>query len=142
MERLALTSRPYDRDLSRFDAPPPGRGRSASAAAFLSFLWPGLGQGYAGRRRAAIGFALPIVLLALGAVVLVVASLGLLATLIIQTASAFALIAILLLAAAVAALVVLTSGGSGDRVDLNDVVKDNIPEQIDELKQVVEDNRE
>jgi LCP family protein required for cell wall assembly len=98
MERLALTSRPYDRDLSRFDAPPPGRGRSASAAAFLSFLWPGLGQGYAGRRRAAIGFALPIVLLALGAVVLVVASLGLLATLIIQTASAFALIAILLLA--------------------------------------------
>jgi serine/threonine-protein kinase len=53
-----------------------------------------------------------------------------------------ALIAILLLAAAVAALVVLSTGDSGDNVDLNDVVKDNVPEQIDELRQVVEDNAE
>ncbi len=92
-----MTSRPYDRDLPRSDAPRAGHGRSASAAAFLSFLWPGLGQGYAGRPRAALGFALPILGLAVGAIVLVVAALGLLATLLIQTPSAVALVAILVL---------------------------------------------
>ena len=39
--------------------------RSPSLAAFLSFLWPGLGQAYAGRRVAAVIFALPPALLAL-----------------------------------------------------------------------------
>jgi serine/threonine protein kinase len=53
-----------------------------------------------------------------------------------------ALIAILLLAAAVAALVVLTTSDSGSSLDLNDVVKDNVPEQIDELQQIIEDNRQ
>ena len=42
---------------------------SPSLAALLSFLWPGLGQSYAHRRRAALLFALPA--LALVAVVLV-----------------------------------------------------------------------
>ena len=37
-----------------------GRGRSPGVAAFLSFLWPGLGQWYAGKRRAGIVFALPV----------------------------------------------------------------------------------
>ena len=42
----------------------PGR-PSASTAAFLSFLWPGLGQWYIGRRRAAITYALPVTMVAL-----------------------------------------------------------------------------
>ena len=37
-----------------------GRGRSPGLGAFLSFLWPGLGQWYAGKRRAGIVFALPV----------------------------------------------------------------------------------
>lgn len=40
------------------------RRRSAAGAAFLSFLFPGLGQAYAGRRPAAIGFAAPVVAVA------------------------------------------------------------------------------
>ena len=39
-------------------------GRSAPLAAFLSFLWPGLGQWYAARPRRAIVFAVPVALLA------------------------------------------------------------------------------
>lgn len=49
--------------------------RSASIAAGLSFLWPGLGQWYAGRSRAAALYALPVVLLA--AVVIIRVSTGL-----------------------------------------------------------------
>ncbi len=40
--------------------------RNAGLAAFLSFLFPGLGQTYLGARRAAVAFATPVVLLALG----------------------------------------------------------------------------
>ncbi len=50
------------------------------------------------------------------------------------------IIAILLLAAAVAAIVVLASGGGGDKIDLDKVVKENVNDQIDALKQVVDDN--
>ena len=39
--------------------------RSAFTAAFLSFLFPGLGQAYAGRRRRAAAFAIPAVALTL-----------------------------------------------------------------------------
>jgi LCP family protein required for cell wall assembly len=46
-----------------------GVGRSPSLAVLLSFLWPGLGQWYRGRPRAAVLYALPV-LLALGVVVL------------------------------------------------------------------------
>ncbi len=50
---------------------PEGSRRSAFAAAFLSFLFPGLGQAYAGRYGRALAFAaLPIVLIALLAGVL------------------------------------------------------------------------
>jgi LCP family protein required for cell wall assembly len=42
-----------------------GRGRSPSLAALLSFLWPGLGQLYTGKRRAAALFAVPAVLVLL-----------------------------------------------------------------------------
>jgi eukaryotic-like serine/threonine-protein kinase len=53
-----------------------------------------------------------------------------------------ALIAILLLAAVVAMSVVLASGGDGGGIDLDQVVKDNVQDQIDSLRQVVEDNTE
>jgi len=39
--------------------------RSPAIAAFLSFVWPGLGQWYAGRRREAVLFAAPIAALLL-----------------------------------------------------------------------------
>jgi serine/threonine protein kinase len=51
-----------------------------------------------------------------------------------------ALIAILLLAAVVAAIVVLATGGGGNKIDLDQVVKHNVTDQIDALKKVVEDN--
>jgi serine/threonine protein kinase len=54
--------------------------------------------------------------------------------------NAMALIALLLLAAVVAGVVVLTTSSSSDRVDLDQVVKDNINDQIDELRSVIEDN--
>jgi LCP family protein required for cell wall assembly len=42
-----------------------GRGRSPSLAALFSFLWPGLGQLYMGRRRLAALFAVPAMLVLL-----------------------------------------------------------------------------
>ena len=45
------------------DRPQP---RNAGLAALLSFLFPGLGQRYAGARRAALVFAVPVALLLLG----------------------------------------------------------------------------
>jgi eukaryotic-like serine/threonine-protein kinase len=53
-----------------------------------------------------------------------------------------ALIAILLLAAVVAMIVVLASSGDGGQSNLDEVVKQNVNEQIDALRQVVEDNTE
>jgi polyisoprenyl-teichoic acid--peptidoglycan teichoic acid transferase len=41
------------------------RMRSPGIAAFLSFLWPGLGQWYVGARRPALVFALPVLIVAL-----------------------------------------------------------------------------
>jgi LCP family protein required for cell wall assembly len=40
------------------------RARSPGLAAFLSFLWPGLGQWYAGARRTGLVFALPVAVVA------------------------------------------------------------------------------
>jgi LCP family protein required for cell wall assembly len=44
---------------------PGGAARSPSVAVLLSFLWPGLGQLYQGRRRPAALYALPVVVVAL-----------------------------------------------------------------------------
>jgi TM2 domain-containing membrane protein YozV len=44
---------------------PSGRRRSPSLAALLSFLWPGLGQFYLGKRRLAALFAVPALLILL-----------------------------------------------------------------------------
>jgi eukaryotic-like serine/threonine-protein kinase len=51
-----------------------------------------------------------------------------------------ALIAILLLAAVVAMFVVLASSGGDGEINLDQVVKENVNDQIDALRQVVEDN--
>ena len=47
--------------------------RSAVLAAALSFIWPGLGQGWAGARRRALLFAAPMVLLGVAALLVVIA---------------------------------------------------------------------
>jgi LCP family protein required for cell wall assembly len=53
-------------ELIHMDTPLHERGgRSPSLAAVLSFLWPGLGQFYVGRRRLALAFAIPAVLVLL-----------------------------------------------------------------------------
>jgi hypothetical protein len=51
-----------------------------------------------------------------------------------------ALIVILLLAAVVAMVVVLASSGGNGKISLDQVVKENVNDQIDALRQVVEDN--
>ena len=50
------------------------------------------------------------------------------------------LFAILLLAAVVAAIVVLATSSGGDKIDLDQVVKQNVNDQLDALRQVVDDN--
>ena len=55
---------PRDRLPPVLSAPVRGGRRSPSVAAFLSFLWPGLGQWYAGSPRNALLFALPVVTVA------------------------------------------------------------------------------
>ena len=45
---------------------------SAALAAALSFIWPGLGQGWAGARRRALLFAAPMMLLAVAVVLVVI----------------------------------------------------------------------
>jgi LCP family protein required for cell wall assembly len=47
--------------------------RHSTLAAFLSFLFPGLGQAYAGNRRLAALFALPVAILILAALLVVIA---------------------------------------------------------------------
>jgi polyisoprenyl-teichoic acid--peptidoglycan teichoic acid transferase len=67
---------------------PPIRRRSPSIAAFLSFLWPGLGHAYTHRTRAALLFAVPVVLIVLIVLFQAASGLGKLATLIISPSSA------------------------------------------------------
>ena len=54
--------------------------------------------------------------------------------------NALIVIAILLLAAAIGGIIALSSSGGGDKIDLDQVVKQNVNDQIDALRQVVEDN--
>ena len=51
-----------------------------------------------------------------------------------------ALIVLLLLAAAVAAAVVVATGDQGGGINIEEVVKDNVQDQIDELRNLIEDN--
>ena len=67
--------------------PTPER-RSPSIAAFLSFLWPGLGHWYTRRDRAALLFALPVIGVVLIVAVQAVGGVGQLASLLISPSSA------------------------------------------------------
>jgi LCP family protein required for cell wall assembly len=65
-------------------AVPPRRARSGLVAAILSFLVPGLGQLWAGARRRAGLFLLPVVVLAVGAVTLLARGQGYLVGVVLQ----------------------------------------------------------
>ncbi|MGP1673759.1 MAG: LCP family protein [Candidatus Limnocylindrales bacterium] len=69
-------------------------------ATLLSFVWPGLGQAYAGRRQAAGVFALPLVVIALLLLATAIGSVGRLASLLIQPSSALTVTIVILLAGA------------------------------------------
>ena len=75
-------------------------GRSVHVAAFLSFLWPGLGQWYVGRSRPAALFALPVI----GVVALIaltaLGGLGQLAALLVTPSSAMTVVILVGLLAA------------------------------------------
>jgi LCP family protein required for cell wall assembly len=76
----------------------PTPGRSPSIAAFLSFLWPGLGHWYTRRDRAALLFALPLIAVVLIVAVQAIGGVGQLASLLISPSSALtvAILAVLL----------------------------------------------
>ena len=79
------------------EGPVTKRPRSLSIAAFLSFLWPGLGHWYVGRGRAAILFAVPA-LLVLGVVAVQAAGgVGQLAAILISPSSALTVAILILL---------------------------------------------
>ena len=74
--------------------------RSASLVAVLSFLWPGLGHAYLGRRRAALAFALPVILATAAILIALVGDLdSLLANLITPSGSMTVLVLVLLVGA-------------------------------------------
>jgi LCP family protein required for cell wall assembly len=83
--------------LNEFDRRPRRRTRSPYAAAALSFLWPGLGQAYAGRGRAAAVFAAPLVGIVLILAVKALASPAQLAALLIDPPSALTILILILL---------------------------------------------
>jgi hypothetical protein len=51
-----------------------------------------------------------------------------------------ALIVLLLLAAVVAGVVVLATSDTGDRTNIEDIVRDDVNDQLDALRDLVEDN--
>ncbi|MFL5778147.1 MAG: LCP family protein [Chloroflexota bacterium] len=75
----------------------PSRGRSPSVATSLSFLWPGLGHWYARRDRAAVVFALPVVVATVALLAQAVGGLDRLAMLVISPSSAQTLLILLIL---------------------------------------------
>lgn len=76
------------------------RGRSPYTAGFLSFLWPGLGQWYAGRTRTAALFALPVIGIVLILLLQAIGSLGQLASLLLTPSSALTVVILIGLLAA------------------------------------------
>jgi LCP family protein required for cell wall assembly len=75
----------------------PRRRSSPYAAGFLAFLWPGLGHLYAGRRRAAALFGLPILALALIVAIQALVAPSSLATLLIDPPSALTVLILVVL---------------------------------------------
>ena len=68
------------------------RERSPHLAAFLSFLFPGLGQWYGGRTRTAAMFGLPVLVLLVIALFEVVGGIGRVASLLFTPATAFTIV--------------------------------------------------
>lgn len=90
------------------------RGRSPYTAGFLSFLWPGLGQWYAGRNRTAALFALPVVGIALVLLLQAVGSFGQLVSLIVTPSSALTVLILIGLLAAWRLLAIADAMAIGD----------------------------
>ena len=76
---------------------PASERRSPSIAAFLSFLWPGLGHWYTRRDRAALLFALPVICVVLIVAVQAAGGVGQLASLLISPSSALTVCILVLL---------------------------------------------
>jgi len=76
--------------------PSPDR-RSPSIAAFLSFLWPGLGHWYTRRDRAALLFALPVIAVIAIIAITAVGGLGQLAELVLTPSSALTVFILIVL---------------------------------------------
>jgi LCP family protein required for cell wall assembly len=96
---------------------PAARARSPHIAAFLSFLWPGLGQWYGGRTRAAVLFALPVIGIALLLLSQALGGLGQIAALLLSPSSALTLVILIGLLAVWRLLAIadaLTVGGVAD----------------------------
>ena len=77
------------------DGTPPTH--SPTIATFLSFLWPGLGQAYEGRRRSALVFAVPVVILAVLLLLQVVRGLDVLAVELITPTFALTVLVLVIL---------------------------------------------
>jgi len=84
-------------------------------AAFLSFLWPGLGQLYAGRRRLALAFAIPAVLVLLTVLYQARQGVTVLVARFIDPGFALPALLIVLLLGAWRAVAVVHAFASGDR---------------------------
>jgi LCP family protein required for cell wall assembly len=98
-ERSPGTARLPDGLKSAYRSP---RRRSGSpyAAAFLSFLWPGLGHLYAGRQRGAALFALPMLGIVLVVAIQALVAPAQLAALLLDPSSALTIVILILLVAA------------------------------------------
>jgi LCP family protein required for cell wall assembly len=93
---------------------PTRRGRSPYTAGVLSFLWPGLGQWYAGRDRTAALFALPVIGIALVLLLQAVGSFGQLVSLIVTPSSALTVLILIGLLAAWRLLAIADAMAIGD----------------------------
>jgi len=71
---------------------PATRARSPHVAAFLSFLWPGLGQWYGGRTRAAVLFGVPVIGVAVILLSRILGGIGQIAALLFSPSSALTLV--------------------------------------------------
>ena len=96
---------------------PRRRAPSPHIAALLSFLWPGLGQWYGGRSRAAALFALPVLGIVAVLAIQAVGGIGQLAALLLTPSSALTVVILILLLGAWRLIAIadsLTTGGTRD----------------------------
>ncbi len=89
------------------------RERSPHIAAFLSFLWPGLGHWYGGRTRAAVLFAVPVFGILLLVAIQVAGSVGQIAQLFLTPSSALTVVILIGLLAAWRLLAIVDSMSTG-----------------------------